>query len=86
MAKDPLAFNTDDTYLGFDFGNKKIGVAVGQRITATASPLQTLRSPQQRPRDVYLEPNIQSYFPGYLNKWESFRLLEGAGSVQFLTL
>ncbi len=30
--------------LGFDFGMKNLGVAVGQRITATASPLATLRA------------------------------------------
>ncbi len=32
------------TYLGFDYGQKKTGVAVGQRITGTARGLQTLRS------------------------------------------
>ena len=32
------------TYLGFDVGAKKTGVAVGQRITGTATPLETLRS------------------------------------------
>lgn len=46
---DPLANQqSDDTYLGFDFGNKKIGVAIGQTTTGTASPLQTLRSPNQK--------------------------------------
>lgn len=51
MAKpDPLAAKINsETYLGFDFGNKKIGVAVGQTATATASPLQTIRSIQQKP-------------------------------------
>ncbi len=29
-------------YLGFDFGYKRIGVAVGQRLTGSASPLATL--------------------------------------------
>lgn len=29
-------------YLGFDFGYKRIGVAVGQRLTGSASPLSTL--------------------------------------------
>lgn len=29
-------------YLGFDFGYKRIGVAVGQQITLTARPLATL--------------------------------------------
>ncbi len=32
------------TLLGFDFGPRKIGVAVGQTITRSASPLMTLRS------------------------------------------
>lgn len=46
---DPLSnISSDDTYLGFDFGNKKIGVAIGQTTTGTASPLQTLRSHNQK--------------------------------------
>ncbi len=32
------------TLFGFDFGLKNIGVAVGQTITATASPLTTLKN------------------------------------------
>jgi putative holliday junction resolvase len=48
--KDPLReLSTNDTYLGFDFGNKKIGVAVGQTTTGTASPLRTLRAVNQQP-------------------------------------
>ena len=35
------------TFLGFDFGTAKIGVAVGQSITGTATPLVTLRTVQQ---------------------------------------
>lgn len=47
---DPLAAKfSSDTYLGFDFGNKKIGVAVGHASTAIASPLQTIRSINQVP-------------------------------------
>ena len=50
VKQDPLLANAgSDTYLGFDFGNKKIGVAVGQTTTATASPLQTIRSINQNP-------------------------------------
>jgi len=37
------------TLLGFDYGTKKIGVAVGQTITATATPLTTLLAQQQKP-------------------------------------
>jgi len=51
MAKrDPLAAKlSSNVYLGFDFGNKKIGIAVGYAESAIASPLQTLRSPNQVP-------------------------------------
>ena len=37
------------TVLGFDFGPRKIGVAVGQSVTGTATPLATLRSVGGRP-------------------------------------
>ncbi len=37
------------TLLGFDYGQAKIGVAVGQTMTGTASPLETLRAIQQHP-------------------------------------
>jgi putative Holliday junction resolvase len=48
--RDPLQSTAlDDTYLGFDFGNKKIGVAVGHLMTGIASPLQTIRSINQNP-------------------------------------
>lgn len=32
----------EGVYIGFDFGYKRIGVAVGQRFTGSASPLSTL--------------------------------------------
>jgi len=35
--------------LGFDFGPRKIGVAVGQTLTGSASPLTTLRARDRRP-------------------------------------
>ncbi|VAX06511.1 Putative pre-16S rRNA nuclease Yqg [hydrothermal vent metagenome] len=37
------------TLLGFDYGTKKIGIAVGQTFTATATALTTLKAKQQRP-------------------------------------
>ena len=36
-------------YLGFDFGYRRIGVAVGQAITASARPLTTLKANHGRP-------------------------------------
>ncbi|MCK5498147.1 MAG: Holliday junction resolvase RuvX, partial [Gammaproteobacteria bacterium] len=35
--------------LCFDFGTKRIGVAVGQTITQTATPLQTVKNKNNRP-------------------------------------
>ena len=35
------------TLLGFDFGTRKIGVAVGQSITCTAQPIATLPVPPE---------------------------------------
>jgi putative holliday junction resolvase len=37
------------TLLGFDFGTRKIGVAVGQTLTGTATPLETLRLVKYKP-------------------------------------
>lgn len=37
------------TLLGFDYGPAKIGVAVGQTVTGTATPVGTLRAVRQKP-------------------------------------
>lgn len=61
---DPLAIKqTSDTYLGFDFGNKKIGVAVGQATTAIANPLQTIRSIKQQPNWRLISQLINEWLP-----------------------
>lgn len=68
MARqDPLlAKSGSDTYLGFDFGNKKIGVAVGQTTTGTASPLQTIRSINQTPNWDVIGKLIEQWQPAGL--------------------
>jgi len=68
MAKikksDPLAAKLiSDTYLGFDFGNKKIGIAVGQSSTSLASPLQTIRSINQQPNWEIISQLIKEWNP-----------------------
>ena len=40
---------THGTLLGFDFGTKRIGVAVGQTLTGNARPLTTLRVSNEQP-------------------------------------
>ena len=37
------------TLLGFDYGTHKIGLAVGQTLTGTATPLTTLAAVRQKP-------------------------------------
>jgi putative Holliday junction resolvase len=61
--RDPLAFESSDTFLGFDFGTKKIGVAIGQLTTKTANSLQTLRSPNQTLNWQAIEKLVQEWQP-----------------------
>lgn len=64
LKRDPLlAKLTSTTYLGFDFGTKKIGIAVGQTSTATASPLQTVRSINQNPNWDVISQLIKEWQP-----------------------
>jgi putative Holliday junction resolvase len=49
--------------LGFDFGQKKIGVAVGQTITGTATPLTTLRNRGRTPDWPAIEALIREWQP-----------------------
>lgn len=50
--------------LGFDYGKKRIGVAVGQTITATASPLMTLKAENGAPRWEEIQKLIEQWHPG----------------------
>jgi putative Holliday junction resolvase len=51
------------TLLGFDFGPRKIGVAVGQTVTRSASPLTTLRSRRHKPDWARIEQLIREWRP-----------------------
>ncbi len=51
------------TLLGFDFGPRKIGVAVGQTITGSASPLTTIRSRDERPDWQRIERLVRDWRP-----------------------
>lgn len=69
-------------FLGFDFGMKRIGVAVGQKITKTAQPLETLSANQGSPEWNHVKKLIQ--------KWEPEALIVGIpwnmdGTEQFIT-
>jgi putative Holliday junction resolvase len=51
------------TLLGFDFGTRKIGVAVGESLTGSARPLKTLRSHGERPDWSGIEALIREWQP-----------------------
>lgn len=64
---DPLQLNcSTDSYLGFDFGDKKIGVAVGHLTTGTCSPLLTIRAIKQQPDWARLTQLIKEWCPAGL--------------------
>ena len=62
------------TLLGFDFGPRKIGVAVGQTITGTATALETVRAQGQRPNWKRLEAIIREWQPVALVVGQPFNM------------
>ena len=52
--------------LGLDFGTSKIGVAVGQHLTATASPIGKVRASQGKPNWVAMDRIIREWQPNLL--------------------
>lgn len=63
MISDTLDPSRDGIILGFDFGTKKIGVAVGQTVTKTANPLGLLRANQGEPRWESIQKLIDEWQP-----------------------
>ncbi len=53
----------NQTYLGFDFGTKRIGVAVGQALTKTASPLKNLSAQDGVPDWQLIQKLIEQWRP-----------------------
>jgi len=54
------------TLMGFDFGTRKIGVAVGQTVTGTANALETLLPVKNRPDWERIEQLIAEWKPDAL--------------------
>ncbi|MDP3560613.1 MAG: Holliday junction resolvase RuvX [Legionellaceae bacterium] len=53
----------EEVYLGFDFGYKRIGVAVGQQLTGGASPLFTLQAKLGVPNWEEIQQLIKQWRP-----------------------
>ena len=54
------------TVLGFDFGKKYIGIAVGQEITGSASPLGSVKANDGIPHWDNVEKYLKEWQPDYL--------------------
>ncbi len=78
------------TFLCFDFGTKRIGIAVGQELTRTATALVTLNSPDGGPDWTNISRLIEEWQPDALvvglplyldgNESESSRLARRFGN------
>lgn len=53
-------------YLGFDFGEKRIGVAIGQSGTGTANPLTVVRNINGRPEWDNISALVEEWKPAAL--------------------
>jgi len=51
------------TFLSFDFGTKSIGVAIGQRITGTARPLNAIKAQDGTPDWSVIERLLKEWQP-----------------------
>ncbi|MBA2651682.1 MAG: Holliday junction resolvase RuvX [Tatlockia sp.] len=56
----------EGVFLGFDFGYKRIGVALGQQITCSARPLLTLDAKQGVPNWDLIQKLIKEWRPSAL--------------------
>jgi len=54
------------TLLGFDFGEQRIGIAVGQTLTNSVTPLVTLKAIKQKPDWAGIEAIIKEWQPDRL--------------------
>jgi len=52
-----------ETLIGFDFGKKRIGVAVGQTLTDTATPLTQLTAQAGLPEHIAIQALIDEWRP-----------------------
>ena len=58
--------NYNGNILAFDFGEKKIGVAVGNSITKTARPLETILKIKKIERNLIIDRLVKEWGPSLL--------------------
>ena len=63
---EPNPSKLTQTYLGFDYGNRKIGMAVGQSFTQTARDLDTVRVKGSTPDWERITRHVNTWQPAAL--------------------
>ena len=53
----------NELIMGFDYGTKKIGIAIGQWVTRTANPVAIVRAENGRPDWAHLDRLIEEWKP-----------------------
>ncbi len=54
----------NDLVMGFDFGQSKIGVAIGQKLTSSATPLAIVPAKDGKPDWQQMDKLIEEWQPG----------------------
>ena len=58
--------NKTETLIAFDFGEKRIGTAIGQTVTRTATPLETIPVQRGKPDWSAIDRLVDAWKPGAL--------------------
>ncbi len=58
--------DTPETILAFDFGSRRIGVAIGQQVTASANPLGVVKNAANGPDWTHIGALIKEWRPNRL--------------------
>lgn len=61
-----MASKGNRTLLGFDFGTKRIGIAIAQEVTGTANPLRTITAIKHKPDWDSISKIIKEWQPDLL--------------------
>lgn len=58
--------NNTQSVIAFDYGEKRIGVAIGQSVTGTANPLKALKAKEGQPIWQEIEQILKEWQPDFL--------------------
>ena len=75
---------TPETYLAFDFGTRRIGVAVGNSVSCSANPLDTVAVRNNQPDWQHISRLIEEWQPNALIVGEPFNMDDSDNEITLL--